>query len=397
MSVHRSLTLPVLALGLGLARVAVADGTQVGRAGAGAASSEYGAGQGNPAAVARRSGSRVWLGSEAIRDVANTQSNNDGPIGESLSPMHLAPAGGAVWAGTTWLLGISAATTQNQQVQLPAPATGEPADLEQAFPWRTAGIAGSVKINDVAVVATRRLSDVIAVGAALGLRHVAMREQRTAPSASADLVTLQGTGWRAPSVRLGMLVMPASLPYEFGAALTYHRGLTIDGTSTISEGARHSAALTMPQAIGVAASLRRVASRWTLELDGEVAAANQAVQVWQVNNDEPLPSRWRNGVRADVRVSGDVAVIPGMLWLTAGIGWHHGSTATNAVSPLFQDPNSTRIAVGAVVAHDGVSIVFGGMLEKAAARKADHNPAALAITSERTVVGLTLEYEFGGL
>lgn len=398
MSVCRPLTLPVLALGLapvlGLARVALADGTQVGRAGAGPASSEYGAGQGNPAALARRSGSRVWLGSEAIRDVVKAQGGNDGPVGESLSPAHLAPAGGAVWAGSTWLFGFSAATTQHQQIQLPAPATGELAELDHTFPWRGYGIAGSIKTNDVAVVATRRISDAVAIGAALGVRHVALREQR---SEAAGIVTVQGAGWSAPSARVGVLVMPASIPYEFGATLLWHRGLTVDGTAAISEGAQHGAALTLPQSIGAAASVRRVANRWTIELDGAVGAANQAVQFWQVRDDAPLASRWRNGVYADVRVSGDVAVIPGMLWLTAGIGWHHGSTSADAVSPILQDPNCARLALGAVVASDGVSVMFGGMLERAAVRTAAHDGVVLDVTSERTVVGLTVEYEFGGL
>jgi hypothetical protein len=191
--------------------------------------------------------------------------------------------------------------------------------------------------------------------------------------------------------------MPASIPYEFGATLLWHRGLTVDGTAAISEGAQHGAALTLPQSIGAAASVRRVANRWTIELDGAVGAANQGVQFWQVRDDAPLASRWRNGVYADVRVSGDVAVIPGMLWLTAGIGWHHGSTSADAVSPILQDPNCARLALGAVVASDGVSVMFGGMLERAAVRTAAPDGVVLDVTSERTVVGLTVEYEFGGL
>ena len=98
-----------------------------------------------------------------------------------------------------------------------------------------------------------------------------------------------------------------------------------------------------------------------------------------------------------MRVSGDLAVIPGMLWLTAGLGWHMGGTPAAAVSPILQDPDCARLAFGAVVASDGVAVILGGMLERAAVRTAEHDSAVLKVTSQRTIIGLTVEYEFGGL
>lgn len=385
---------------------AYADGATTGRAGAGTASSEYGAGQGNPAALARRSGSRIWLGTMAVRDAVQWQSEDPVlPRTTSLSSPRLAPNGGAVWAGATWLLAISAATTSSSEVQLPVPnSDATDATLLAQYPWRLQGISARWQRDEVAVAVTRRMSDAIAVGVALGVAHVALREQRHVATGTfepiSSLVSVRGQQWGAPSARFGMVVMPASLPFELGLAVWWNRGAELTGTLTSADGTGAAASWTLPQELGATASIRRVANRWTLELDGEITSANPGLRRWLVPGGGPIraiDSRLQRGLRGEVRLAGDYAVIPGLLWLTAGVGVRRGTSADQPVTPLFSDFSSVLVSAGAVVATDGVAVMFGGTSTHAAQQATMVAGVPAAITSSRTMVGLTVEYEFGGL
>ncbi len=383
---------------------AYADGATAGRAGVGTASSEYGAGQGNPAALARRSGSRLWLGTMVVRDAVQWQSNDNAaaPVATSLSSPRLAPNGGAVWAGPTWLVAISAATTSSSEVQLPVPNSDATDDtLLTRYPWRLQGIAARWQRDDAAVAVTRRMSDAIAVGVALGVAHVALREQRHVASGTIEpmssLLSLRSEQWGAPSARFGVVVMPASLPYELGLAVWWHRGAQLAGTVTSATGIRRAATWALPRELGATASLRRIANRWTLELDGEVTSANAGPRQWLVNDGELLDSRMQRGWRGEVRLAGDYAVIPGLLWFTAGAGVRRGGSAAQPVTPLFSDFSSVLLSAGAVVAADGVAVMVGGTSTYAAQRASTVADTAAIVTSTHTMFGLTVEYEFGGL
>ena len=385
---------------------AYADGATTGRAGAGTASSEYGAGQGNPAALARRSGSRVWLGTMVVRDAVQWQSDDPGlPQATSLSSPRFAPNGGAVWAGATWLVAISAATTSSSEVQLPVPnSDATDATLLTQYPWRLQGISARWQRDDVAVAVTRRMSDAIAVGVALGVAHVALREQRHVATATfepiSSLLSVRGQQWGAPSARFGMVVMPASLPYELGLAVWWNRGAQLTGDLTWTDGTGAAAAWTLPQELGATGSIRRVTNRWTLELDGELTSANASLRQWQVplgGQVHAVDSRLQRGLRSEVRLTGDYAVIPGLLWLTAGVGARRGTAAEQPVTPLFSDFSSALLSAGAVVATDGVAVMFGATTTLAAQQATMVAGMPASITSSRAMVGLTIEYEFGAL
>ncbi len=382
---------------------AYGDGATAGRAGVGTASSEYGAGQGNPAALARRSGSRLWLGTMVVRDAVQWHSNDQAaPQGTSLSPARLAPNGGAVWAGTTWLVGISAATTSSSEVQLPVPNSDANDDtLLARYPWRLQGIAARWQRDELAVAVSRRMSDAIAVGMAVGVAHVALREQRHEPTGTvapvSTLLSLRGEQWGAPSARFGVTVMPTSQPYEVGLAVWWHRGAQLEGSVTYADDNRAVASWALPRELGATASVRRVAHRWTLELDGELSSANAGLRQWEVASGGALDSRMQRGLRGELRLAGEYAVIPGLMWLTAGTGVRRGSAAAQLVAPLFSDFSSVLVSAGAVVAADGVAVMFGGTATYAAQRDSDVAGTLATVSSTRTMVGLTVEYEFGGL
>ena len=382
---------------------AYGDGATAGRAGVGTASSEYVAGQGNPAALARRSGSRLWLGTAVVRDAVQWQSpDSTAPQATSLSPARLAPNVGAVWAGTTWLLGLTAATTSSSEVQLPVPnSDADDETLRASYPWRLQGIAARWQRDDLAAVVTRRMTDAVAVGVGVGVAHVALREQRHVATGSIEpvssLQSLRGDTWAAASARVGIVVMPASLPYELGAAVWWNRGGQLGGSVTAANGNRAEASWALPRELGFTASLRRIATRWTLELDGELSSANAGPRQWQVVGDAAIESRMQRGMRGELRLAGDYAVIPGLVWLTAGAGVRSGSSTVQPASPLFSDFSSVLVSAGAVVATDGIAVMFGGTTTFAAQRDSAVAGTLATISSTRSLVGLTVEYEFGGL
>ena len=103
------------------------------------------------------------------------------------------------------------------------------------------------------------------------------------------------------------------------------------------------------------------------------------------------------GARGELRLAGDYAVIPGLVWLTAGVGLRRGSSPVQPVSPLFSDFSSVLVSAGAVVATDGVAVLFGATTTYAAQRDTAVAGTTATISSTQSLVGLTVEYEFGGL
>jgi hypothetical protein len=152
----------------------------VGRAGA-AVVSDDGAGALvlNPAALARREAARVQLGVVVIDDDAHFDAVGEGPIAIERGPSTVVPVlGGAMRLGPV-VVGVALLDDAVLARAFPEPAPGQPVDdVERLFPHRYAGLALSHRRRTVAVGASWRATEWLAIGASLMASRESLSETR---------------------------------------------------------------------------------------------------------------------------------------------------------------------------------------------------------------------------
>jgi hypothetical protein len=421
----------------------------VGRAGA-AVVSDDGAGALvlNPAALARREAARVQLGVVVIDDDAHFDAVGEGPIAIERGPSTVVPVGGGAMRLGPLVVGAALLDDAVLARAFPEPEPGQPVDdVERLFPHRYAGLALSHRRRTLAVGASWRATEWLAIGASLTASRESLAETRRVwagftgrdmvASAERDItVRVDGTDAFVPGGAVGVLAAPADVPIELGVSASYADAARIDGGVAASvarpgmpptvELASPRAQITLRAPLIVRTGARWLAERWILELAGELAlfpsdgasdcrpCSDWTIDGVTVVDDtgargavDTLRSRFVRRAHGAVRVAADVELVPGFLWGTAGYAYQSAATPRDRSSASGADLGGHTAAVGVEIATDGATITLGvartftpGVAVDVTRLTLD-NPFAAGTTSTgqgtssftRDVVALTAELE----
>ena len=347
----------------------------------------------NPAAMARRSTTRVQAGVSIIEDDVRWQTDAEGaPLSRGQAGSRIAPIGAAIGAVGHWVLGIGAMTAGVAERSLARP--GDLHDLGSAYDYRYAGIAGSYRRDTLSIGAARRLGNSLALGLSVGASRIAVTEHRRIwagsdrreaigdPTSDVDVV-LSGSDAFSPSAVAGVLYAPEDSQIELGASVSWARTATLDGSVTavgsppsgpaIERTGAAGAELVIRQPVTVRAGGRYVGDRVVAELDGDlwIARRSAASAAWAIDGvhvvdptglDAALarvPSRVSQQTHVAMRVAVDVELIPGFLWATGGYALATLGTPASRLSPSFGDLGGHTLGLGVESTAGGCTVTLG--------------------------------------
>jgi hypothetical protein len=133
------------------------------------------------------------------------------------------------------------------------------------------------------------------------------------------------------------------------------------------------AALIVRQPIAIHAGARYVGDRFTVEVGGDLWLASEKARkvAWElqgvrvIDNSQVateldgVPSRYSLRSHGAIRVAGDVELISGFLWATAGYAFTIGGTTEARLSPTFGDLGGHTVALGIEGTAGGVTYTIG--------------------------------------
>ncbi len=369
----------------------------------------------NPAAIARRGGKRGELGVVFVDDELSWQSDTAGaPIVRDQSASNVAPHAAAFASVDAWTFGLAAMTTSVSRRSFRRPSdVPNPSDIDQAFDYRYAGIAGSYRRDTATLGVARRIGDELAIGLSFAGSRVAFTEVRrmwagfedrndTVGDAAHDLeLGFSGDDVFVPSAVAGLLYAPEDTPLELGLSVAWSGKARIDadvfgsGTRPLGPSAspdHATATIALPQPIIVRAGTRYLAERYVIELGGELARVGHDAESnsWAVHGmrvvdgptglDVPLetvPSRWSMRTHGAIRGAADIAIFPGFLWGTLGYAHVIGSVTGKKLSPTFGDLGGETLGLGIEGKAGGFTVTLGWSRTWSATRHIPHSALAL--------------------
>lgn len=376
--------------------VATGSPRTIGRAGAGMVGDDgAGALLVNPAAMARREGTRGQLGLAFIDDEVTWHGAADAPIVRNQSASDFVPTA-AVFAAVAdgWVAGIGVMTAAITDRSVRSPSDLPPSQLGNAFEHRYAGIAGTFQRDTVTVGVARRIGDSFALGIAVGASRVTLGETRRvwAGFSGRDVIgdpeldvetTFTGTDWFAPSAIAGLLYASTEAPLELGASIGWMQ--TVDTDAEIAAFAASTAAapriiasdasatVRVRQPLAVRAGGRYIGERFVAELGGDlwIAPTSAAATAWEVRGVRVVdrsgvetdlarvPSRMSMRTHGAVRAAVDAQLIGGFLWATAGYAYQVAGVSAARQSPAFADLGGHTLALGLEGTGGGFTFTLG--------------------------------------
>ncbi|MFN0247263.1 MAG: hypothetical protein ACKV2T_10280 [Kofleriaceae bacterium] len=378
----------------------------IGRAGVSAVSDDgVGALQINPAGIARRESWRVQLGTSFVDDgIAWTARNQ--PVSRDQGGSNLLPTIGVVGSFGGWIVGAGVMTTSAMDRALRDPADVptnaiHPMDpaKPRVFEYRYAGIAGGYRRDTFVLGVARRVSDTVALGLSTGLSRIAAYEARRMWVGFENAVTggldnpvrdlqlaLEGDTI-VPHATLGTLVAPEDTPLELGLSIGWVKRPIVRGSvsgetfdpvddAPVFRATSPKASLIIRQPIAIHAGARYVGDRFTVEIGGDLWLASEKARkvAWELEGVrvadrnimgaietelDGVPSRYTLRTHGAIRVAGDVEIISGFLWATAGYAFTIGGTTEARLSPTFGDLGGHTIALGVEGTKGGVTYTIG--------------------------------------
>ncbi|MEZ4400947.1 MAG: outer membrane protein transport protein [Kofleriaceae bacterium] len=298
-----------------------------------------------PAAIARRDQRRAQLAAVAQDDEASlttaTHPRVDDVGGAAIGPLfgaqgHLGPV----------VLAVSLATTEQFDHQLAAPATGLPTDEVAArYPHRYGGLTASWTRRTLAAAAAVRLTDSLAVGAAVTLGQVDVAERRrlwagfagrdplARPDRDIDVTVTAGDGL-VPGGAVGLLYAPLDAQLELAAGVAWSDDARVDGeVAAVATGPRPIVTAVAPTAtarfgagLTAAVGARWLSERYAVETAASWTAYPTGATGWTIRGVEvvdesgararltALPSRLPRRAHGAVAAAVDVAAVPGFAW-----------------------------------------------------------------------------------
>jgi hypothetical protein len=386
----------------------------IGRAGAGTVGDDGGGALViNPAAIARRDGTRAQIGFAFFDDELAWQSDSpDAPIARDQAPSSVAPIAAALGSIGPWVIGAAVMTTAVQDRALRPPRDLPPSQFGVAFDYRYAGIAGSLRRDTVAVGAARRIGDSFAVGLSLSAARVSLTEVRriwagfggrdgiASPEQDVE-IAFAGEDRFVPSAVAGVLIAPGDSSLELGASIAWTQTLEVDadvgtattppmGGPTIPE-TPSAASLRVRQPVTMRAAGRYLGERFVIEVGGELSRAprGSTYTTWGVEGMRVVdrstveatitrvPSRISLRTHGAIRSAVDVELIGGFLWATVGYAYAMGAVAESRLSPVFGDLGGHTLGLGLEATAGGFTATLGWSRTWASARSGDQSALEL--------------------
>jgi hypothetical protein len=377
----------------------------IGRAGVSAVSDDNGGAlQINPAGIARRDSWRVALGIGFLED-SISWTGIDAPVSRDQAGSTVLPTISVVGSFGSWIVGAGVMTSGAASRALRDPAD-VPADnihpmdptKPRVFEYRYAGIDAGLRRDTLVVGIARRVTDTVAVGLSTGVSRIAAYETRRMwvgfenavmdglDNPKRDLqVALEGDTY-VPHATLGTLVAPEDTPIELGLSIGWVKRPTVQGTISgatfdadegpLFRATSPKASLIVRQPIAIHAGARYIGNRFTVEIGGDLWLASQKARkvAWELegvrvaNSNiagdvstelDGVPSRYSLRSHGAIRVAGDIELISGFLWATAGYAFTIGGTTESRLSPTFGDMGGHTIAFGVEGTKGGVTYTVG--------------------------------------
>jgi hypothetical protein len=370
----------------------------IGRAGVGTASDDGGGALlVNPAAMARRSTTRVQIGAAAVDDAIEWREAVSAPPARDQSGSTLLPFV-AIESGTgDWVLGAAVLTSTAGERTFVPPGRNPPSTFALMFDDRYAGLSGSYRRDTAAFGIARRLGDAVAIGASLSGSRVEISETRAVWANHAQgtvgdpnhdvVVAMDGVDWFSPSAVAGVLVAPDDTHVELAASVGWTSDAHVSGNvqatrwaadpgvppgvAIVNGGGR--AGLDVRQPITVRTGARWVGERWIAEVDGDLWIYTQQADeaIWRIDSVRVVdaanvatditrvPSRLSTRSHGAVRGALDVELIEGFLWATAGYAYTTSSTSTAHLATTFGELGGHTGAIGLEATTGGFTISLG--------------------------------------
>lgn len=376
----------------------------IGRAGVGTVSDDGGGALlANPAAIARRGGTRLQLGLAFVDDEMYWLRSASAPAARDQSSSRLLPMIAIEGAIGDWIIGIAAGTTVRSERLLRRPGRIPPSDFGNSFDYRYAGLAGSIRRDTLTFGAAHRLTDSIALGLSLSTSRMAITESRRLwagdverivlgvprPDAIGDPahdveVAMSATDNFVPTAAAGVLVAPEDTRIELGLGVSWSAPARVDGDIAAAGSAPNveastngaAARLEVEQPIIVRSGVRWLGERLIVELGGDLywfprraEATSWVVRgVTIIDTTSPLqesvaldqlPSRISSRTHGALRGAFDIELISGFLWATTGYAFTAAGTARARLSPTFGDLGGHTAALGLEATTGGFTITVG--------------------------------------
>jgi hypothetical protein len=353
-----------------------------------------------PAGLGRRKQLRAQLGGAIVKDQLRYTNFADPQVRER-GPSSLAPTIVGAGAGGPLVIGAGFAVTETVDHRLPAPGPDDDPAIAALYPHRYAGTDARWSRRALALAASWRATDWLAIGASLTLAQVDVREARRVwagfdgrdrpgdPARDAT-VELSGGDGLVPGGAVGALVAPASAPVELAIGAAWADDVRVRGDAAVDGHGPFSVIAAAPRAaarfgspLALHAGARWLGERYALEVGGSAWLYPHAAVPWQlagvrfvdesgvVANLDRLASRFRSTTRLAARAAVDVEAVPGWLWLTAGYGYRHVDLAPADITTVALDPGGHTVALGVELASGAATITLGVAHQLDRARFAD--------------------------
>lgn len=348
----------------------------------------------NPAAIARRDGTRFQVGVAFTDDSIEWDPDAAGaPIARDQAGSSTLPLAAIVGSVGSWVIGASVMTAGVSQRALRDPRDlPRPEDLDAAFEYRYSGIAGAIRRDTLTVGVARRLGDAIAIGISAGASRVQMSETRRLWAGFAGIsavgdpkrdveMSFTGADGFVPSAVAGILLAPVDTPMELAASVAWSARAEIEadiaaaGTNggPIVRLTDPHASLAFRQPVTARFGARYVGDRFAFELGGDlwIAPRSASKASWSVDGVrivDPstvgvdlvgVPSRLSQRTHGAIRGALDIELIPGFLWATTGYAYTVGGTTQSKLSPSFGDLGGHTVALGIEGTAGGITYTIG--------------------------------------
>lgn len=370
----------------------------VGRAGVGTASDDGGGALlVNPAAMARRSSTRVQLGATAIDDAIEWREAVSAPPARDQSGTTTLPFAAIESGFGDWVLGAGAMTSTASDRTFAGPGRNPPSSFGAMFDARYAGLAGSIRRDTVTAGLARRIGEAVAVGASVQVSRIEIGEVRAlwANHVQAQVgdpnhdveVSLDGVDWFSPGAVAGVLAAPPDTRVELAASVAWTADAHVTGDAGANrwaddpmmapgvtvQSAAGTARLDVRQPITVRTGVRWLADRWSAEVGGDLWIFPRSAETaaWSVDGIRvvdasnvataitSVPSRLSTRSHGAMRGALDVELIEGFLWATGGYAYTTASTSTAHLSTTFGELGGHTMALGLEAAAGGLTISLG--------------------------------------